>query len=313
MLGIEIGNANIKIVLKDRKNKLLGSTYLVKTPSNVITDGKIMDINTVAEAIREVLRENNIREKRVCFSISSSQNILREITLPKMKEEEVEKALEYEIEQYIPDTYNYVIDFKFLPPLEGNGEKLRVLVASSPKEIVEKYVKLSEALKLYLEAIDIYANSLYKAFKKIGEKDGTVAIIDFGSSITNVTIISHGNFVLNKLLEFGGKKLTRAIAGSFNLDFDTAEEYKETREIENIEGILRENFSEEFQMVSRIFDFFYATYHKTVDKILLIGGNAKLKGLKEYVKDYFKVEVIVPEDERYLYFLPAYGCLLRGE
>lgn len=313
MLGIEIGNANIKIVLKDRKNKLLGSTYLVKTPSNVITDGKIMDINTVAEAIREVLRENNIREKRVCFSISSSQNILREITLPKMKEEEVEKALEYEIEQYIPDTYNYVIDFKFLPPLEGNEEKLRVLVASSPKEIVEKYVKLSEALKLYLEAIDIYANSLYKAFKKVGEKDGIVAIIDFGSSTTNVTLVSHGNFVLNKLLEFGGKKLTQAIASSFNLDFDTAEEYKKTMEIENIEEILRENFSEEFQMVSRIFDFFYATYHKTVDKILLIGGNARLKGLKEYVKDYFKVEVIVPEEEKYLYFLPAYGCLLRGE
>ena len=275
MLGIEIGNANIKIVLKDKKN--------------------------------------NIKEKRVCFSVSSSHNILREIMLPKMKEEEVGKALEYEMEQYIPDTYNYVIDFKFLPSLEDNEDQLRVLVASSPKEIVEKYVKLSEALKLYVEAIDIYANSLYKAFKKVGEKDGTFAIIDFGFSATNVTFLSHGNFVLNKLLEFGGKKLTQAIANYFNLDFDMAEEYKIAGKIENIEEILNETFSEEFQMISRIFDFFYATYHKTVDKILLIGGNAKLKGLKEYMRDYFKVEVVVPEEEKYLYFLPAYGCLLRGE
>ncbi|HHW56709.1 MAG TPA: type IV pilus assembly protein PilM [Clostridia bacterium] len=319
MLGIEIGNLTTKILTGEKKNKFFGKRLMIKTPSNVITDGKIVDMNSLVEAITEVIKKNSIKERQVCFTISSSYNILRDLELPPMKEEEIEKALYYEIEQYIPVAENYVIDHRYLPPFGEKDKKIRVLIASSPKEIIEKYVKLSEMLKLKLEAIDVYSNSLYKAYKKVGLAEGIVAIIDIGAAATNVTVIDNGNYVFSRRIEFGGNKITQIIANALNMNFQSAEEYKKTKKIigeerhKDIEETIFLSFSEVLQQLSRIFDFYYATYHKSIQKIVLIGGGSKLLGLKEYIENYFKIPAFMPPVEDYLYFLPAYGCLLRGE
>ncbi|MBE3592515.1 MAG: type IV pilus assembly protein PilM [Thermoanaerobacter sp.] len=319
MLGIEIGNFNTKLLVGEKKNKFFGKRLMINTPSNVITNGKIIDINSLADVINETLKRNNIKEKQVCFTISSSNNIIRDLELPLMKEEEVEKALYYEIEQYIPDTENYVIDYRYLPNIAEKDKMVRVLIASSPKDIIEKYVKLAEMLKLKLEAIDIYSNSIYKACKKVNLAEGIVSVVDIGAVVTNVTVIDNGNYIFSRSIEFGGNKITQIIANSFNIDFQAAEEYKRAKKFigeenyKDIEDTILLSFSEVFQQLSRIFDFYYATYHKNIQKIIMLGGTSKLLGLREYVEDYFRIPTFVIETEDYLYFLPVYGCLLRGE
>lgn len=319
MLGIEIGNFYTKLLVGDKKNKFFGKRLMINTPSNVITNGKIIDINSLADVINETLKRNNIREKQVCFTISSSNNIIRDLELPLMKEDEVEKALSYEIEQYIPDYENYVIDYRYLPNIAEKNKTIRVLIASSPKDIIEKYVKLAEMLKLKLEAIDVYSNSIYKAYKKVNLAEGIVALIDIGAVVTNVTVIDNGNYIFSRSIEFGGNKVTQIIANSFNMDFEAAEKYKKTKrfvgeeDYKDIENAIILSFSEVFQQLSRIFDYYYATYHKNIQKIIMLGGTSKLLGLREYVEDYFKIPAFVVETEDYLYFLPVYGCLLRGE
>ena len=72
MLGIEIGNFNTKLLVGEKKNKFFGKRLMINTPSNVITNGKIIDINSLADVINETLKRNNIKEKQVCFTISSS-------------------------------------------------------------------------------------------------------------------------------------------------------------------------------------------------------------------------------------------------
>jgi len=313
MLGIEIGNFNTKLLIGEKKNKFFGKRLMINTPSNVITNGKIIDINSLADVINETLKRNNIKEKQVCFTISSSNNIIRDLELPLMKEDEVEKALYYEIEQYILDTENYVIDYRYLPNIAEKNKTIRVLIASSPKDIIEKYVKLK------VEAIDIYSNSIYKACKKVNLAEGIVAVVDIGAAVTNVTVIDSGIYIFSRSIEFGGNRITQIIANAFNIDFQAAEEYKRAKKFigeenyKDIEDTILLSFSEVFQQLSRIFDFYYATYHKNIQKIIMLGGTSKLLGLREYVEDYFRIPTFVIETEDYLYFLPVYGCLLRGE
>ncbi|AIS52357.1 type IV pilus assembly protein PilM [Thermoanaerobacter kivui] len=319
MLGIEIGNFNTKLVVGDKKNKFFGKKLMVKTPSNVVINGKIIDVNTLSEVIRETLKKNDIKEKKVCFAISSPSNIIRDLKFPQMKEEEVKNALSYEIEQYIPDPENYVVDYKYLGNALEDDKSIRVMIAASPKEITEKYVKLADILKLRLEAIDIYSNCIYKAYKRTNLDAGIVAIVDIGSNLTDVTIIDNGIYIFSRTMEFGGNEITQTIANAFNVDFEMAEEYKRTKNLIGEESYkeAEENIvlflSDMFQQIGRIFDFYYATYHKSIQKILMIGGTSRLLGLKEYVESHFRIPVLVPEEEDYIYFLPAYGCLLRGE
>lgn len=321
MLGIEIGNFNIKLIETNKKGDFNRIKKNQRTPVNSIYNGKISDVNSIADDIKNLLKKNNIKDKTICFTISSSHNIIREIKLPKMKEEEIRTALSYEVEQYIPDISQYVYDYRFLGDSLDGDNFVRVMIAASPKEIIYDYVKLSELLKLNIEAIDVYSNSLFKAFKKLVNLDGTVVIVDIGSNLTNLTVFENKSFIFSRPVDFGGNEFTFKIANELNIDFDKAEEYKLQNNIllSDDEHIL--NLRKEFENsldnliaeLSRIFDFYSSLYHKTIEKVYLIGGTSKLFGIKEYLEAFLKIPIIIPDNQEYIYFLPAYGCVLRGE
>lgn len=321
MLGIEIGNFHIKLGYGDKKNKLLIKKILEYTPQNCIFNGAITNVNILSDVIKEIIKKNNVKCKDICFTIYSTDNIVREIKLPLMKDDEIKNALSYEIEQYIPDPHNYVIDYKYLGTAFDDEKSVRVMIAAAPRKIIEGYVKLSDFLKLRLEAIDVYSNSLYKAIKKTNVSKDTTAIIDIGAELTNITIVDKGIYIFSRTMPFGGNELTQIIANTFNIDFKTAEEYKMTKKLliaeqgeyygirENMEqslsGILRE--------ISRIFDFYNSMHHKNIERIYIVGGTSQLYGLKEFMENFFKIPTDVPVDNDHIYFLPVFGCILRGE
>ncbi|MEK7797907.1 MAG: pilus assembly protein PilM, partial [Nitrospirota bacterium] len=108
MLGLDIGSGSIKILqLREVKGKLKIERFGVKPlPAEMIVDGAIMDGLGVVMAIKELASEQKLKNKGVALSISGTSVIVKKISLPPMPEEELEKQIKFEAEQYIPFDIN---------------------------------------------------------------------------------------------------------------------------------------------------------------------------------------------------------------
>src|SRR6266511_4223019 len=102
--------------LKESTGKLKVERFGMKPlPAEMIVDGSIMDGLGVVTAIKELATEQKLKNKNVALAISGTSVIVKKITLPPMPEEELNKQIKFEAEQYIPfDINDFFLDFHIL-------------------------------------------------------------------------------------------------------------------------------------------------------------------------------------------------------
>ena len=104
LIGLDIGSNAVKAIELQQS----ASGYKVvaigrePVPPDSIMDGAIVDGGAVADVIRELLQKNNFKAKEVVGSLSGNAVIVKKIVLPQMTEEELDEAIYWEAEQYIP-------------------------------------------------------------------------------------------------------------------------------------------------------------------------------------------------------------------
>ncbi|MGF7431559.1 pilus assembly protein PilM [Thermoanaerobacterium thermosaccharolyticum] len=319
MIGFDIGSFYTKIGSFDKKNTKLNNRVIEKTPHNCIDNGYIKDINLLFQFLNEILKKNFPKEKKLFFCVSSTDIIIREIIMPMMKDDELKNALKYEIDQYIPNSDEYIIDYKQIDNDEGS-KKTKVMIVAAPKNMISEYVKLTDMLKMRIEVIDVYSNCIYKSVNKLCKLKGSVSIVNIGAAYTDITLLNEGKYAFSRIVQFGGNDITEIIANMYNIDFNSAEEYKRTKpfliddeQYSDLKEHIKEHLNSKLNEISRIFDFFESSYHKSLNGIQLIGGTSKLIGLGKYIEEYFKIPVSASDDDLYTYFIPVLGSMIRGE
>ncbi|MCP2239329.1 pilus assembly protein PilM [Thermoanaerobacterium thermosaccharolyticum] len=319
MIGFDIGSFYTKIGSFDKKNTKLNNRVIEKTPHNCIDNGYIKDINLLFQFLNEILKKNFPKEKKLFFCVSSTDIIIREIIMPMMKDDELKNALKYEIDQYIPNTDEYIVDYKQIDNDE-DSKKTKVMIVAAPKDMISEYVKLTDMLKMRIEVIDVYSNCIYKSVNKLCKLKGSVSIVNIGAAYTDITLLNEGKYAFSRIVQFGGNDITEIIANMYNIDFNSAEEYKRTKpfliddeQYSDLKEHIKEHLNSKLNEISRIFDFFESSYHKSLNGIQLIGGTSKLIGLGKYIEEYFKIPVSASDDDLYTYFIPVLGSMIRGE
>ena len=331
-LALDIGNRNIKIVYGGAsKKKIEIIEYdIVDTPANSIKDGKIINTKALANTVAEVLKKNHIKAKKLILNITGTGVITRDVLLPRSTDEEIEKILEFEAQQYFPvNLENYVLDFKILEEVSNSeGVYNRVLLVAVPLKQVEEYMKIPGLLKMELVAIDIPANCISKFLfiedkliieaglaneagvnKNENENSDTpkeFAVIDIGSETTGVCIFHGTKLKFNRILLNGSGDIDRLISNEFDIDFKQAEEIKirkskivsEDDDIDtpdgeiNISDVIKPSINNLISDISRFFDFYNSrSVGNRLQRIYICGGGSKLKGLDKYISSYFNIPV----------------------
>ncbi|MFZ5989584.1 MAG: type IV pilus assembly protein PilM [Bacillota bacterium] len=322
-LAIDIGSSKIKMVHGGlEKGKIVVYEYdTADTPASSFEDGKITNIDTLTYAIRELIRKNRIKEKNLVLTITGTGIITRDIQIPKSTDEEIEKILEFEAQQYFPvELDNYILDFKVQEEIEsGEGTFNRILLVAAPKNQVDEYMKLHKKLKMEIEAIDIPANNVFKFFfgesyqEKIFENKELpqeFAALDVGAKTTGVYIFSSGKLKFSRILLNGSMDIDELISSHLNVDFKQAEELKimmgklvgddaenTTDEIVQMSNMIKPAVSNIMNDVSRFFEFYNSrSSGNRLERIYIFGGGSKLIGLDSYLSTYFglPVEYLLP-------------------
>jgi type IV pilus assembly protein PilM len=262
MLAIDIGIATTKIVEMDYQSKKpkIYKCIEIKTPANVIEDGYLMlnNIEALKNVIKEALKTNKIRTKRVLFTVFSGKIITREVMLPRVKEHQIGAVIESNLNEYFPielDDYK-VAHLKIETFTEGENEgRHKVLVIAAEKAMIEGYEKLAELLGLNIVDVDYSGNSVYQASK---QKAGAEAIMVIKVERENaiITIIQKGIMEMQRNVNYSEKsdmeEASRTLVGT----------------------------------VLRIIDYYLSKDESAgIDKIFIVGEGSKDKALIELMKE----------------------------
>jgi type IV pilus assembly protein PilM len=320
VLSIDIGTANIKIVVGKQINKAISveKKYMIPTPPNSYDDGQLLMPEKLYQEIHRLLTSEKIRVKKAICTVESSSIITREIIIPYAKVKDLKNLVKFEIQQYLPIVIEeYLVEHKVIEEIiEEDTKKLKLQVAVLPKKIALAYLKLLQSLKLKPLALDIQNNGISKLFEysvdinnENSSFEKTVAVIDMGHSQINLSIIDKGIQRFSRIIPGGGKNMDINIANSFNLSIKAAEEKKiEYGSLENLKDelsshdmvneLIHSTLVVWLEDIQRIFKYYTSrNTGNRIDEIYIYGGSSKIKGLDQFMSTFldiptFKIETM---------------------
>jgi len=313
LIGIDIGSHSIKIVdIDDSKSRMILKNFgMIGLPQGSIVEGSIKEIEVVSSALKNLLKNLKIKNKNVATSISGYSVIVKKITMPKRKEEELERNMQSEAEQYIPFDINDVnLDFQIFSSEkeETEGEEkeelMDILLVAAKKDIVEEYISLLHLTELNPMVLDIDAFALQNAFEISNhEQSGCHALVNIGAQQLTINVIKDGASIFTRDSSYGGSQITSVIQQELNVPYQEAEMIKlgakplETKKRPIIEEIFSSTVTKWAQEVKRALDFVATTFIDVkVENVLLSGGSSLIKGFSKYLglETGLKIEMLNP-------------------
>lgn len=312
LVGLDIGSRAIKIgeLAESKKGHSLKRFGIYDLEPGLIEDGVIKDPNAVAEAIKHLFQENNIKEQNVAVSIGGYSVIVKNIVVQNQPEEELQETIPFEAEQYIPFDINDVnIDFLMLGESEHNPNQINVMLIAAKKEIVNEYFNLIKLADLNPCIIDVDAFALQNIYEvNYGSTDESIALIDIGASKTALNIVKQGTSAFIRDVSMGCSQINQKIISLLDCTYAEAEQLKlgETAdklspaELTEIETAIVSGWCTE---IRRALDFFYSTYPEDhIKKIVLSGGGANIAEFQDLLSAETSVDVEAIEPFRNIQF-----------
>jgi type IV pilus assembly protein PilM len=303
LIGLDISSTSVKLMELSKT----GSSYRIEgigvepLPANAVVEKNIADVEAVGESVKRALSKSKIKSKNVAIAVAGSSVITKKITMPaSLSEEEMEGQIQLEADQYIPYPLEEVnLDFQVLGITENNPETVDVLLAACRSENVDERVTAVELAGLTAKIVDIEAYTVETVFSAMAPQmpdegmDKTIAIVDIGATMTNLSVIQNHRLIYTREQNFGGKQLTEEIMRRYGLSYDEAGLAKRQGGLpDNYEPEVLEPFKETTaQQVSRFLQFFYSAGGSDgdIDHLVLGGGTACLQNLAELTESHIGV------------------------
>jgi len=296
LIGIDISSSAVKLLEFSKS----GGHYKVERyaveplPQNSVVEHAITEVEQVADAVGRAVKKSGTKYKSAAMAVAGTHVITKAIKMPaNLNDQELQTQIEMEADHYIPYPLDEVnLDYQVQGPSEENPEENNILLAACRKEIVDDYIAVIETAGLVPKVIDIETYAMENAFGFIvehmpgegGEK--TIAILDVGSTATNINVVHEGHSVYTRDHTFGGRQLTEEIQRRYGLSYEEAGLAKKQGGLpDNYQtDVLRPFMEAMCQEIMRALQFFYSSSpFNSVDQILLAGGCSQIPGIDELV------------------------------
>ncbi len=305
--GLDLSDLSVKVFQIERSGKTGKIRSLCSLPiaRGNIEDGKVIHKEIVAGVIREALKKSwpkKITTQKVICSLPESNIFLRVINIPKVKEEEAEQAIKWEMEANIPLPIEEVyFDWQFLEGAEDKKtNRQSVLTVAVSKKVVDDFMETMRLAGLEIYDMEIESIASARSLVSANEKEENISlIVDIGARRTSFIIVEGIVPCFTSSIPFSSESINDAISKRMSIGDKESEEIKIAFGIENFNKdnpifnsikYLLENLVTE---IEKTIDF-YLVMSKTpreVNKIILCGGGSNLKGLVDYLSQRVGREV----------------------
>ena len=284
LVSIVINNEYIKIceITKSGKNSVVHKTVTIPAPEDCYVEGVIEQTDVLAKAIKVVMDEHRFNANNVAFSISSPRLATKEVLIPNVKANKIDKLVQANATEYFPVNMDeYIIQYTVLEKVEDQGqEKIKLMVAAVPSEVVESYYGLAKALGLKVAFVDYAGNSTYQIMKQqIGPEVSLVIQVENDGTVIN--IFKDNVLQLQRNVPYGKSMLVNAVMEKYGLKYEVA-----TTKLQN-ETLLHSRFDGDevteslrymASNINRVIDYYVSRNRVSIQKAYLIGHSTTIKG-----------------------------------
>ncbi len=205
--GLDIGSSSIKAT----KSNLLGSKqFLVEANGLVMNPAGSVDFTNpevvvkLAPAVKNLLSEAKIKDKRVVVSVAESRVYSRILVMPQMTEAELSSAIKWEAEQFVPIPVSEVeLDFSILEQqIPGSTDKkMLVYLVAAPKNYLQAMVNALTGFGLEPIAVESEMVAVSRSLT-FGTTPGTSLILHMGAMSSVLAIVDGMSLSFSYVTEF---------------------------------------------------------------------------------------------------------------
>ncbi len=288
--GLDISDLSLKIAKLKKKGRhfTLASWGEFSLKPGIVKEGEVKDQEALVKTIKKSLTKvkgEKIKTKKVVVSLPEKKSFVQIISMPKMKREELKKAVPFEAENYIPlPVERTYIDFEVVE----ERKKIDVLIAAISKETVNSYFDCLKEAGLEPRAFEIESQSIARAV--VDKAKSPLFIVDFGRSNTSFIIFSSSSLRFTSSSSVSSEALTEAIARKLKVEKKEAERLKikhglsgDSSEGKKVSKALSLALKELVGEIKKYKEYYKTHSSEDVNKIVLCGRGSNLKGLAEFL------------------------------
>lgn len=350
--GLDISDLSLKIAAVEKKGKGLQLVSFGECgiPPGVMKEGEVQDEAGLVKAIQQILTQvkgKKIKTKNVVCCLPEEKSFLDVLQLPFLPEGELRQAVSFEAENYIPVPLDEVyFDFEILQPpalsapVAGQPKIQEILIAATSKRIVDSYFSALKKAGLLPQVMEIEPLAIVRALLKKETSTSPLLLIDFGASRTSFIIFSGSSIRFTSTITVSSQELTLAIAKNLNMPVKRAEKIKQAQGLEGdkeVFDVMIPVLTDLTQQIKTHLDYYrshvpgvpFARGNGKMERIVLCGAGANLKGLTDFLTSTFKLKVCLADpwvnmekpdpknfpnlpSKEFLGYATAFGLAIRG-
>ncbi|MDD2696561.1 MAG: type IV pilus assembly protein PilM [Candidatus Pacebacteria bacterium] len=352
--GLDISDISLKIVKLKKEGQFFDLASYIEVPlkPGIVKKGEIRKIDELAETIKKSTKEvkgEGLATKNVVVSLPEEKAFLQVIQMPRLPEEDLKSAIIFEAENYIPLGIEEVyLDYQIISPVVNHLDHLDVLIAAFPRKVIEDYVSCLKKAGLKPTVFEIESLAIARALIKNEGTTRPLLLIDFGATRTGFIIFSGHSLRFTFSIPVSSQNFTEIISRTLKISLPEAEKLKIKYGLENKEmkagkevfDALIPSLTDLTEQIKKYLGYYleHSSHEhlppdgKGIEKILICGGGAKLKGLTEFLSSQLNLpveignpwinilpsnvqpekEILIYEKEESLEYTTVLGLALRG-
>ncbi len=345
---LDMSSKHIRCVVGrfDDVNFSVENIFSIPIESGVYRNGIILDNEKLKNNIRKHLDLYNVRAKN-CIVITESTEILkRDITIPKVDDNDLDDLVRYEVVQYLPiDLDDYILQHHRVADIDDDDiSKIIETIVAMPKSIAKAHFDLVASLGLKPVALDLKGHSMMRIAHSCDNysTEKSYAYIDIDFEKIEINIACNGKIMLNRILQYGigdvddimqehGIVSENQMKHIYNLlisyGVDDLIQGFVNSEVPNGEVFyndLREFFRQTIAEIERVIKFYLSrNIYNAIDQVVVYGSIASVNQIDNFIESQLNIPTVkyLPlgksfsqaeiEDKEFPLFINALGGLVK--
>jgi type IV pilus assembly protein PilM len=223
-VGVKIGASTVSVAIVEQQEGVGQLTALFRRPliPGIVVDGEVRDQQALAQALSELWAEERLPRRGVRLGLFGSRIGVRPVDIIGIEEaDQFSNAVRFKAHEVLPiGVHESVLDFRVLSErVNETGERVRkTLLVVAPRDQVMPYVESFRSARIGLEAVDIDALALMRAFVDPGQpglveaQDSASVVVAVDRDGSTLLVAGGGGCEFTRAFDWGGNALAAAVA-----------------------------------------------------------------------------------------------------
>jgi type IV pilus assembly protein PilM len=300
-IGVDIGSSSIRVAQAEYngngipKITALGRSML---EDPIINYNNPATIGYLAKKISDTIHTMGLQTNKVVAALPEAMIFSKLAMVPNLSDDQIDQMLLYELKNHIPVNPNEVqCDYIYLGPDENNPKLIKILIIAVPKTLVEIFKSIITTAGLNLIALETETVALGRLVGETNIGNTPTLVVDIGYKGVDLCLLSNKRILYSQSIATGSDLLTKALASTFNLSYQQAEQLKckvglslnpeDEKVFRSMSPIMHIIVNE----IAKLINYFKLNFKNLAPQtLLLLGEGSRINGLAEYFNDNLQIK-----------------------